>query len=180
VTEPADHRQATAPHPPDGDARNRDVLARHFREHEGRFTREALSASAREAGYPADEVDAAWRLADEEARSPGTVDAGRYRSTARLILLALYLGAFLVLVVPQRMSEFGPYGRDPITAGVPLFLTLLLGLFWVGRRRRVPANAALALTAMLAAPFVLLVIVAGLCLWSTTPPGEPLLFSGGA
>jgi hypothetical protein len=159
---------APSPAPPSAaPADNREILYRYFLEHRGRFTPEALQRSAEQAGYPSAEVAEVARLvaADEDS---STTDSGRYTTIARVIVVALYLGTFLLLVVPTRMGA-ASYGIGPAILGILLFIAGLIALWRVGRRRQVSENAAMALTSMLAVPFVLLVIVAGTCLWATGP-----------
>jgi hypothetical protein len=167
MTEPDDRSGAPAPAPPAiAAADHREQLYRYFLANRDRFTSEALERAAVAAGYPRAEVAETSRLVGAEGDV--TTDSARYTTQARVIVLLAYVATFILLVVPTGMAT-GTYGVGPVILGVLLLIAGGIGLALVGRRRRVSANAAMALTSMLAIPFVLLVIVAGSCVWATAP-----------
>lgn len=158
------------PAPPAGESARRDALARHFRAHGGRYTRFALDQAARSAGYSDNDIAAAWSLIDVE--EGGKVPAGRSTAIARFIILVLYLAVFAFFIGASNMAT-RTYG-----VGVPILaLTLLIvggiSLLIVGRSKVVSRNPAAALTSLLALPFILLFIVAGLCVATTGPTFFP-------
>jgi hypothetical protein len=167
MTKPHDPTRTPALAPPGtSPADHREQLYRYFLDNRDRFTPEALERAAVAAGYAPAEVAETSRLVSAEGDV--TTDSARYTTQARAILLIAYVATFVLLVVPTGMAT-ATYGVGPIILGVLLLIAGGIAFAWVGRRRRVSANAAMALTSMLAVPFVLLVIVAGSCVWATAP-----------
>jgi len=145
-----------------------------------KYTEAALASAAEAAGYAPEEVAAAaqvvaTRRADEAAARPVRARARRYV----LVAYGLTWLIFAFLFLRPEPPDSGFYrGSGPAALGVlafMLFITLLLALAWVGRGRPSAAQAEGALGVMLAVPFVLLVIVAGLCVTTT----RPLIFGPG-
>lgn len=164
-------RTGTAPEPapvPPAPSRddNRTALVDHFLAYRDRFRRDALSRAAEDAGHAPADVTAAWEQVDAQLAGRSAPDSVVTR--ARLIVVALYVGTFLLLTVPTDMSR-KTYSVGPLILAVLLVVTGLISLFAVGRRRRVAAEPMAALASVLAVPFILLVIVAGACVWSTSP-----------
>jgi len=155
--------------PPSGATARRDALVRHFRSH-GAYTRFALEQAARAAGYSDNDVAAAWTLIDME--DSGKAPAARSAAIARVVILVLYLATFVVFVAGSDMAS----KTSGVGVGI-LALTLLIAggisLLIVGRPRVVSQNRVAAVAALLAIPFLLLVIVAGLCVATTAPTFLP-------
>ena len=161
-TTPAD----APPAPPAGEAARRKVLESHFRSHDGRYTRFALEQAARTASYSDNDIAAAWSAIDFE--DAGKAPAARSASIARLVILVLYLATFFLFVAGSDMGSRTSGVGTGILA-VTLLLVGAVSLLLVGRRKVVSRNLSAALAGMLAVPFILLVIVAGLCVATTGP-----------
>ncbi len=170
MSDPNEPRLATPaeapPAPPAGEAARRDVLERHFRLHGGRYTRFALEQVARSAGYSDNDIAAAWSLIDME--EGGTAPAASSARTARMVILVLYFATFALFVVGSNMPAM-TYGLGVPILAVTLVIVGGISLLIVGRAKVVSRNPAAALTSLLALPFILLVIVAGLCFATTGP-----------
>jgi hypothetical protein len=169
----------TPPRAPGGEAARRDSLVRHFRTHGARYTRFALDQGARTAGYSDNDIAAAWSMIDAE--DAGIVPASRFATVARIIVVALYVATFVLFVAASNMTRRS-YGVGPFVLGVTLLVVGGIALLVVGRRKVVSREPLLALTSLLAVPFVLLVIVAGLCVATTNPTffGDPNVYDPGA
>jgi hypothetical protein len=152
--------------PPAGATARRDALVRHFRAHGARYTRFALDQAARASGYSDNDAAAAWTLIDME--DGGKSPAARFAPIARVIVLALYLGTFALFVAGSNMAVM-TYGVGVPILAVALLLAGGLSLLFVGRTKVVSRNPLAALAALLVGPFILLVVVAGLCVVTTGP-----------
>lgn len=160
---------AAAPPPPQappGEAARGDVLVSHFRAHERGYTRFALDRGARSAGYSDREIADAWSTIDVQAS--GVPNATRFATTARLIVLGLYLATFLLFVIGSDMSA-RTYGVGVPILAVTLFIVGGIALLRIDRTKVVSRDPLAAYASLLAVPFVLLVIVAGLCIGTTSP-----------
>jgi hypothetical protein len=170
MSDPNQPRLATAaetpPAPPAGEAARRDVLESHFRLHGGRYTRFALDQAARAAGYSDNDIAAAWSRIDME--EGGKAPAGRSAAIARIVILVLYLATFVLFVAGSDMSQ-RTYGVGVAILAVTLLIVGGVSLLIVGRSKVVSRNLPAAVTSLLALPFILLVIVAGLCVATTGP-----------
>jgi hypothetical protein len=166
------------PEPPAGEAARRTVLESHFRSHDGPFTRFALEQAARAAGYSDNDIAAAWSAIDLE--DAGRAPAARSAFIARLVILVLYLATFFLFVAGSDLGS----RTSGVGTGILAVTMLLVGtvsLLLVGRRKVVSRNLSAAVAGLLAVPFILLVIVAGLCVATTGPsffgiqptPGPP-------
>ena len=147
-----------------------DAALEWLRGHQATFTRDALASGLRDAGYSEAEIAAAFERLDSEAIEPATQDL---RSRAAAILIVGFLGTWLVLVL--RMIAVGGTGGYVGTAAVILGAILLVigaisfaGIESSARLRRGSTGM---LVGILAVPFVLLVIVAGLCVATTSSFG---------
>jgi hypothetical protein len=185
MTDPSTPAGAPAPRRGDSgfDASFRpQILHEYFWSNRDRFTEAALVAAAQPSGYAPDEIataigSVARRRADEAAAKPVKARARRY-------VLAVYGITFLVfafaLLRPTASPDYSYYrGLGPVALGIlgfTMLIALLLGLAWVGGRRPSAERAEGALGVMLAVPFVLLIVVAGLCVVTT----GPLIFSPAA
>jgi hypothetical protein len=152
--------------PPSGEAARRDVLVSHFKQHERSYTRFALDRGARSAGYSDSEIAAAWSAIDMQAS--GVSGADRFATMARLIVLGLYLVTFLLFVAASDMPA-RTYGVGVPILAVTLFIVGGIALLRIDRSKVVSRDPLAAYTSLLAVPFVLLVIVAGLCIGTTSP-----------
>jgi hypothetical protein len=152
--------------PPAGEAARRDVLESHFRLHGGRYTRFALEQAARAAGYSNNDIAAAWSRIDME--EGGKAPAGRAAAVARSVILVLYVATFAIFVGGSDMSQ-RTYGVGVAILAVTLVVTGIISLLVVGRAKVVSRNPSAAIAGLLALPFILLFIVAGLCIATTGP-----------
>jgi hypothetical protein len=152
--------------PPAGEAARRDVLESHFRLHGGRYTRFALEQAARAAGYSDNDIAAAWSRIDME--EGGKAPAGRAAAVARSVILVLYVATFAIFVGGSDMSQ-RTYGVGVAILAVTLVVTGIISLLVVGRAKVVSRNPSAAIAGLLALPFILLFIVAGLCVATTGP-----------
>jgi hypothetical protein len=170
MSDPNEPRVATPavppPAPPAGEVARRDALEAHFRQHGGRYTRFALEQAARGAGYSDNDIAAAWSGIDME--EGGKAPAGRAATIARFIILALYIATFALFVGGSDMSQ-RTYGVGVAILAVTLVITAIISLLVVGRTKVVSRNPSAAIAGLLALPFVLLFIVAGLCVATTGP-----------
>ena len=170
MSDPNEPRLATAaqtpPAPPAGEAARRNVLEGHFRLHGGKYTRFALDQAARAAGYSDNDIAAAWSRIDMD--EGGKAPAGRSAAIARIVILVLYLATFVIFVGGSDMSQ-RTYGVGVAILAVTLLIVGGVSLLIVGRSKVVSRNLAAAVTSLLALPFILLVIVAGLCVATTGP-----------
>lgn len=134
-----------------------------------RLSLEALAYQLRGAGYGAQEVAAA--IASRRAELDAAIPAGSdLRRRAAAILIVAFVATWGVLswfLVNPRESyyKFGSAAAMVLALLLGFFgLISLLGISQSGRLRR---GAEGALVAVLTIPFVLLVIVAGLCVVTT-------------
>jgi hypothetical protein len=144
-----------------------------LREQDPRLSLDALAGQLRAAGYGNLEVDAAIQVRQAEldaALPPGT----DLRKRAATVLIVAFLGTWLVITIATlvRAASNEMYSAQWIYAGILAALLLIillpsLALVKVSGRLRRGSYGALA--AVLAIPFVLLVIVAGSCVALTDP-----------
>ena len=165
TAQPASPPGAPPSQPDDRDA-NRAALTRYLVDNHDRFTVDALERAAAAAGHNTDDIRAASARAREITAS--VPEPGRYANTARWIVLALYVATFLLFVIGSDMSA-RTYG-----VGVPILAATLaivggIALLRIDRSKVVSRDPLAAYASLLAAPFVLLVIVAGLCIGTTSP-----------
>lgn len=140
-------------------------LTEYFADNQASMTHEALGRQASAKGYSESEIEAASAAA-EARRAPDAAARGR----ARRVILGLYLVTYLVLSAGMLMSN-AFYGVAPIgiliLAGV-LAIALAISLAWI-RRRHLDVGHDGAMATLVAVPLVLLVGVAGFCLYATAP-----------
>jgi hypothetical protein len=135
-------------------------------EHHERYSPDGLGAQLLAAGYSDAEVAAA--RAEAERRLAGGAPRGDLRARAAAILIVAFLGTWGILswlLVAPRENTYGPIAAG-ILAMVLAFVALL-SLAVISQSRGLKRGAQGALVTILAVPFVLLVIVAGLCLATT-------------
>jgi hypothetical protein len=164
VTEP--EVQATVPGQapaPDPD-RPSEGLRDYFRANRDRFTADALDDAARAAGYGDEMIAAAHAAIGRGDAATAT------KARARSAVLVAYLATYVVLVALMLYNDRTHYGQSVISSIVlTVFLgtALVISLDLIGRAR---AGGSVSLRGLIAVPLVLLVAVAGVCLWS----GEPI------
>ena len=137
-----------------------------LRGHQATFTRDALASGLRDAGYSEAEIAAALVRLDREAIEPAPRDL---RSRAAVIMVVGFLGTWLVLVL-RMIAMAGTGGFVPVAAVILGTILLVVGaISFVGieSSSRLRKGSTGALVAILAVPFVLLAIVAGLCVATT-------------
>ena len=140
-------------------------LTEYFADNQASTTHEALGRQASAKGYTEAEIGAASAAA-EARREP---DAAA-RSRARRVILGLYLVTYLVLIAGMLTSN-APYGAGAI--GIPILTVVLavalaISLLWI-RGRHLDAGHEGVMATLVAVPLVLLVGVAGLCLYTMGP-----------
>jgi hypothetical protein len=139
-------------------------LTEYFADNQASMTHEALGREAKGKGYSDAEIEAASAAA-EARRAPNAAARGR----ARRAILGLYLVTYLVLSAGMLISnQF--YGVGIIGVGiltVALGIALAVSLAWI-RRRHIDAREG-AMAALVALPLILLVAIAGLCVYTTGP-----------
>jgi hypothetical protein len=176
----SDERLAPRPIEPGPEpAGRRHILIGYLWSHRDRFTEEALSRAASEAGFSADEIaDAAGVVAE---RRRDELAARPVKARVRRTVLAIYGITFLVFAVlflrPNPNENAFMRGLGPTALGVLgllMLVALWIGLAFVASRRPPAERAEAAFGVMLAVPVVLLVIVSGLCLVTTAPLIAPL------
>jgi hypothetical protein len=144
-----------------------------LRAQDPRLSLDVLAGQLRAAGYGNLEVEAAIRARQAEldaALPPGT----DLRRRAATVLIVAFFGTWLVITVATlvRAVSNDMYSAQWIYAGILAFMLLIIlvpTLALVGRSGRLRRGSYGALAAVLAIPFVLLVIVAGTCVAFTNP-----------
>lgn len=153
MTEPTLPTQSP-PAKPGGDRQLEDYLDRNI----GKYTDEALTASARAAGY----TDEAIQAGLARIRASGSSEPVRAR--ARQIILWAYLATFLVLSAGMVVNSGGS-----VAIGAPILgISLLIG-FAISRLMVRAASRSAALGIILAGPVIILLVVAGLCVATGLP-----------
>lgn len=139
------------------------TLAAYFATSLERYTPEALRTSAAEGGYTAEEIGQALDLASARRERDAVVRPVRAR--ARIIIIGAYLLTYVVFVIAFLGDGINQYSAEflgPIVLAIVLVPALLLSLGWTKTRGGT-------LLMMLVVPFVLLVVISGLCVASTGP-----------
>lgn len=136
---------------------------RFIQQHRDTYTREAIVDQLRMGGYTAEVIDEAYRLEFAEP-APPVAPAADLRGRAAMILIAVFL---LTWIVIGSGSAATTYGLGPWILGVALLLIGLASLIGIANSGRLRKGAEGALVTILAAPFVLLFIVAGICVATT-------------
>lgn len=136
------------------------------------YTDEALAASARASGYSPAAIATALAAAKTAEISAPVL------ARARLIVLASYLLVYAALVVGMLTNPSGnSYGAGSIgtvVLTVTLGLAWLISVVWMRRRGRKIQVGGSGLTAVLALPVVLLLVVAGSCIATGLPIPKPV------
>ncbi len=144
-----------------------DAAIAWLRGHQATFTRDALASGLRDAGYSEAEIAAAFERA---AIEPAPRDL---RSRAAAILIVAFLGTWLVLVLRMiAMAGTGGFvGMAAVILGAILLVIGAISFAGIESSSRLRKGSTGMLIGILAVPFVLLVIVAGLCVATTGPLG---------
>jgi hypothetical protein len=143
------------------------------REHRATFTADALHGGLRDAGYSAAEIAAAFaRLEADATGGPDRSATRDRRGRAAAILIGGYFITWAVvsyLVEAPGTGTSGPryLGLAALILGGILGLLGLASLIGVYNSSRLRQGVEGALVAVLAVPFIFLVIVAGLCVMTT-------------
>ena len=141
-------------------------LVAYFREHRDRFTGDALKTAARDAGYTAEEIDAAWSQVgwgSAETAVSRPEDVAISAVVAVVYVAGLYIGAIGLGSSPRT-----------IELALPAFLLALLGgmLAWVALRESRPAIArgvGCGIVIAILLPVVLFLTIIGMCLVTGSP-----------
>ena len=156
-----------APVTRDGDS-SVEALAGYFRANQDLYTPDALSRAARQAGY----TDAAIADAIQSIRRHSARAAALPR--ARALVAAIYavaLAGFAVLFLSKPSALQYGWGIAALILGVTLGLALLFSMRSIGRSSPRAVTVAGALAAMVVIPLVLLLVLTGLCVFTTLPVG---------
>ena len=177
MTDPSDERAAPAPRRGANEfeaAFRPRMLHQYLWSNRDRFTEAALATAALAAGYSTEEIAAAAagvakRRLDEAAVKPVKARARRYVLAAYGITFLAFAIAFLRPAAPSNTYY---RGAGPLVLGILAFMLLIalsIGIAWVASRHPAAERAEGALGVMLAVPFVLLIVVAGLCAVTMSP-----------
>jgi hypothetical protein len=140
------------------------ILAAYVRSNRDRFTEDALRRAAQEAGYDASEIDAAFKAAVATAAIPS--DAPR-RSTPLVIAVAI---GYLVVVYLGLAAVASNWSDGLIW--VLAAVLLVSAIAWIALRDDRPSLSAgigWGLILSLAAPFVIVLAVLGICVVTGYP-----------
>ena len=181
MTDPSDERAVPAPRRGANEfeaAFRPRMLHEYLWSNRDGFTEAALAAAAQAAGYSTEEITTAAagvakRRLDEAAAKPVKARARWYIFAAYGIVFVAFAIVFLQPAASRAMFVGG--GVLLGILAVAMLIALWLGLAWVASRHPAEEGAKAALGVMLAVPFVLLIVVAGLCAVTTSP----LIFAPG-
>ncbi|MEI7745422.1 MAG: hypothetical protein WCK58_16925 [Chloroflexota bacterium] len=141
-----------------------ETAAAWIREYGSQFRREALDERLRSQGYSELEILDAHRRAEQTAEEiPGRRDL---RATAAVITITGFLGAWALVALPPLLAGRMDQGMVWLMVGILAFILALIGLptlILISDSKRLRRGTVNTVIAMLAIPFALLVIVAGLC-----------------
>lgn len=156
-----------APATRDGES-SAEVLAGYFRANQDAYTPDALSRAARQAGYTdAAIADAIQSIRRQSARAAAT-------PRARALVAAIYgvtFAGFAVLFLSKPSALQYGWGIAAVILGVTLGLALAFSMRSIGRSSPRAATVGGALAAMVVTPLVLLLVLTGLCAFTTMPVG---------
>ena len=148
-----------------------EVAAAWIAGHRHLYNRAALDERLAEVGYSPAEISAAWmEVESPSADIAGGTNAPDLRTKAAAILMLGFFGTWgvmtLILVMPNgSYTDYG--GLASLILGGILGVVALVSLIAIAASGRLRSGAEGALAAILTVPFVLLVIVAGLCVATT-------------
>ena len=147
------------------DEQTAEAIRRYYREHEAKYTPEAIRQGLLAAGHTAEQIDAALATPGFDTRPPTSV-----RGPAALIALVLFIGA-AVLVGFVFGNSGGTY--VPNVAGstlialiyfLPGFLISLVAIAVIARRPVARGRLVSSLLVALAIPVLIVFGMAGFCL----------------
>lgn len=139
-----------------------------LRENDARFTEDALVNALREQGYAEAEIANALRA--RRAEQPAQPAGPDLRARAAVILIVAFLGTWAALSFLLVSRDTGHWQIGQIASlilGAVLGLIGILSLIGIFASKRLRQGAEGALVAVLAIPFVFLLITAGLCVFTT-------------
>ena len=142
-------------------------LIRYIRENRGAYTNEAISRNLLDAGHDPAAIESAWRVVEGSE-----VEAGRerertiYKTPSFWLTLLGYPAVLIGLTVLVGYLGAPEYAALILVAGLGVAGITALGLVIARRRIAVAAGLGGALLLLVLLPFVLFVIVAGICLVS--------------
>lgn len=151
-----------------------DVVAQALgwlRAQDPRLSLNTLARQLRAAGYPEPDVSAAIaaRQAELDAALPPGSDL---RGRAATILVVTFLAVWVIISVGLLTGEQLSYSLGPLAVlilGALLLTVLLVGLAMVRASGRLKRGVTDAMVAVLALPFIFLVVIAGTCVATTDP-----------
>jgi len=142
-----------------------------LRERGDTFTPEALERGLRYGGYTEGEIEAAFKQLASPGGAEPTPVGNDLRARAAVILVVGFLATWgLMSLLLARPNTYGGMDYGPIAA---VILAIVLGLFGLISLIAIAVNTRLrrgaegALVAVLTIPFILLFIIAGLCVVTT-------------
>jgi hypothetical protein len=142
-------------------------IVRYIRENRGAYTNEAISRNLLDAGHDPASVEAAWRAVESGELAASTARERTIVRTPSFWLTLLGYPAVLIgLTVLVGYLGALEYASLLFVAGLGIAGIAALGLVIARRGIAVAAGLGGALTLLVLVPFVLLVIVAGICLVS--------------
>ena len=145
-------------------------IIRYIRENRGAYTNEAISRSLLDAGHDPAAIEAAWRVVESgEVEASTARDRSIVRTPSFWLTLLGYPAVLIGLVVLVGYLGAPEYAMLIFVAGLGIAGIAALGLVIAQRRIAVAAGLGGALTLLVLTPFVLLVVVAGLCIAGMVP-----------
>lgn len=142
-------------------------LIRYIRENRGAYTNEAISRSLLDAGHDPAAIETAWQVVESDEVEASTAPNRSLFWTPSFWLTFLGYPAVLIGIAALVGYLGAPeYAGLILVAGLGIAGITALGLVIAQRRLAVAAGLGGALLLLVLIPFVLLVIVAGICLVS--------------
>ena len=148
-----------------------DAARQYIRGHREVYTPEALAEGLRGAGYPEPVIREAF-AAELAARPVEPVVVRDLRARAAAIVIVGFLAVWAVLAIPLMVVPAQPYYFRQGAAGILTVILLVIGLLTlavISDSKRLRNGAEGALAAILVIPFLLLFIVAGICVVTEQP-----------
>jgi hypothetical protein len=174
MSEPDTPTEPAAPDP----RTNRDVKAATawLLANRDRYTEAALLDELRTSGYSEEEITAIRSEAQRLAPPPRVDETPYrdYRAIAAVILIVAFLGVWALVTIPWMLPPEGnTIGMAQLVGGILAFalgLIALPTLIVIIDSKRLRRGTIGALVAFLTVPFILLFIVAGVCVMTTGRP----------
>ncbi|HEY3335347.1 MAG TPA: hypothetical protein VGK16_08965 [Candidatus Limnocylindrales bacterium] len=143
-----------------------------LREQDPRLSPGGLRQALLDAGYAEPEITAAMaarRAELDAALPPGSDLRGRAAAILVVMFLAVWGAISLALVTGDQQAIYNSGAPAALILGALLLPVLLLGLAAIRISGRLKRGVTGAIVAVLAIPFVFLVIIAGTCVATTDP-----------